>query len=62
MDIRLALVSNALAVRVVARRVPGADGLTWQLRFDRGADLSNPGVRAEAEGVLTEVRAQPTPS
>ena len=50
------------SVRVVARRVPGRDGLTWQLRFDDGADRSDPGVRAEAEGVLTEVRAQATPS
>ena len=49
-------------VRVVARRVPGQNGLTWQLRFDDGADRRDPGVRAEAEGVLTEVRAQATPS
>jgi hypothetical protein len=46
-------------VRVVARRVPGQNGLTWQLRFDDGADRADPGLRAEAEGVLTEVRSHP---
>lgn len=44
------------AVRVVARRVPGRDGLTWQLRFDDGVDRTDPAVRAQAEGILTEVR------
>jgi hypothetical protein len=48
------------SVRVVARRVPGRDGLVWQLRFDDGADRTDPGVRAEAEGILTEVRNQAT--
>jgi hypothetical protein len=50
------------SVRVVARRVPGVDGLTWQLRFDNATDRAKPGVRAEAEGILTEVRALTTPS
>nr|WP_239675239.1 hypothetical protein [Natronosporangium hydrolyticum] len=39
------------AVRVVARRVPGIDGLTWAVRYDEGTDPDGPGVR-EATGTL----------
>ena len=44
-------------VRVLGRRVPGRDGLTWQLRFDDPADREIPAARAEAEGLLAEARA-----
>jgi hypothetical protein len=44
-------------VRVVARRVPGQDGLTWVLRFDPGVDLTDPEVRAAADGYLAQARA-----
>jgi hypothetical protein len=45
-------------VRVVARRVPGEDGLTWVLRFDEGVDRSDTAVRQAAERVLDEARIQ----
>ncbi|MFI5959691.1 hypothetical protein [Cryptosporangium sp. NPDC051539] len=44
-------------VRVLARAVPGRDGLTWQLRFDDPAAREVPAARAEAEGLLAEARA-----
>lgn len=44
-------------VRVLARRVPGRDGLIWQLRFDDPADRGIPSARSEAEGLLAEARA-----
>lgn len=31
-------------VRVVARRVPGVDGLSWAVRYDDGTDPRGPGV------------------
>jgi hypothetical protein len=31
-------------VRVVARRVPGVDGVTWHVRFDEGTDAADPAV------------------
>jgi hypothetical protein len=31
-------------VRVVARRVPGVDGLSWAVRYDQGTDPHGPGV------------------
>jgi hypothetical protein len=31
--------------RVVARRVPGRDGLTWTVRYDSGVDRDDPVVR-----------------
>jgi hypothetical protein len=40
-------------VRVVARRVPGVDGLTWTARYDDGVDHDDPVVR-EATTVLVE--------
>ncbi|GAA3387824.1 hypothetical protein [Cryptosporangium minutisporangium] len=48
--------STGGGVRVVARRVPGRDGLTWHLRFDDPSDREVPAARAEAEGLLTEAR------
>lgn len=38
-------------VRVVARRVPGTDGLSWSVRYDEGTDPDGPGVR-DATGQL----------
>jgi hypothetical protein len=40
--------------RVVARRTPGADGLTWAVRYDDGTDPHGPGV-AEATGRLVDM-------
>jgi len=40
-------------VRVVARRVSGADGVRWTVRYDAGSDPAAPGV-AEATGELVE--------
>jgi hypothetical protein len=41
-------------VRVVARRVPGVDGLAWAVRYDAGTDPRAPGV---AEATAELVRA-----
>jgi hypothetical protein len=41
-------------VRVVARRVPGVDGLSWAVRYDQGVDVHDPGVvEATAELVAS---------
>ncbi len=47
-------------VRVVARRVPGVDGLAWSLRFDRGTDLADPAVRKAADQLLADARSSAT--
>jgi hypothetical protein len=44
-------------VRIVARRVPGVDGLTWVLRFDEGTDRADPEVRQRAAELLDDARA-----
>jgi hypothetical protein len=44
-------------VRVVARRVPGVDGLTWALRFDPGVDTADPDVREAADAYLAQAKA-----
>ncbi len=43
-------------VRLVGRRVPGAPELDWQLVYDRGTDLADPLVRAQAEQLLESAR------
>jgi hypothetical protein len=44
-------------VTIVARRVPGVDGLTWVLRFDEGTDRTDPEVRQRAAALLDEARS-----
>ena len=43
-------------VRIVGRRVPGAEVLTWQLVYDAGSDTGDPLVRAQAEALLEGAR------
>jgi hypothetical protein len=45
-------------VRVVGRRVPGRDGVSWQLVFDTGVDRDDPAVRAAAAARVDEARAE----
>ena len=45
-------------VRVVGRRVPGRDGLSWQLVFDPGVDRDDPAVRAHAAVLVDQSRAE----
>lgn len=48
------------AVRVVARRVPGVDGLTWTVRYDDGTDPTAPGVRGATSRLLASLAASAT--
>ncbi len=45
-------------VRVVGRRVPGRDGISWQLVFDRGVDRDDPAVRAAAAAYVEQARVE----
>jgi hypothetical protein len=45
-------------VRVVGRRVPGHDGISWQLVFDAGIDRDDPAVRAAASAYVDQDRAE----
>ena len=45
-------------VRVVGRRVPGEDGVSWQLVFDAGVDRDDPAVRAAASSYVKQARAE----
>ncbi len=55
-DQRISLNGEAGA-RVIARRLPGGAGVTWLVILDHGLDPGDPGVRAELESALTELRA-----
>jgi len=44
-------------VRVVARRVPGVDGLRWTVRYDDGVDPADPRVRAATAELVGYGRA-----
>jgi hypothetical protein len=45
-------------VRVVARRVPGINGLRWTVRYDAGTDIAADGVREVTAGLVAEGRAE----
>jgi hypothetical protein len=44
-------------VRVVGRRVPGRDGVTWQQVFDREVDRDDPIARAAAVELVAQSRS-----
>ncbi len=44
-------------VRVVGRRVPGQDGVGWQLVFDQGVDRDDPAVRAASVEMVRQSRS-----
>jgi hypothetical protein len=45
------------AARVVARRVPGADGVTWTVRYDEGTDPTAVGVRDATSQLVEDLAA-----
>jgi hypothetical protein len=45
-------------VHVVGRRVPGQDGLAWQLVFDPGTDRNDPLLRVQAARLADQARAE----
>jgi hypothetical protein len=45
-------------VRVVGRRVPGRDGLSWQLVFDADTDPDDPLLRIQAERLVAQARVE----
>jgi hypothetical protein len=47
-------------VRVVGRRVPGVNGVSWFVRYDEGTDSTDPEVVAFTEGLVAEA-SQPHP-
>jgi hypothetical protein len=50
-------------VLVVARRVPGVDGVSWAVRYDPGTDPADPAVRAATDQLVAGLAetAAPTP-
>ncbi|NLU78992.1 hypothetical protein HCA58_11510 [Micromonospora sp. HNM0581] len=48
--------------RVVGRRVPGRDGLTWMVHFDPGTPADDPDVLAETDRLVAAARTATTPT
>lgn len=44
------------SVRIAGRRPATGGEVRWSLQFDAGADPDDPGLRAQAEQILTELR------
>ncbi|HEX6501377.1 MAG TPA: hypothetical protein VF054_20455 [Micromonosporaceae bacterium] len=44
-------------VRVVGRRVPGADGLSWHVRYDEGASVEDPAVQTITGELVAQAMA-----
>lgn len=55
---RTARLPGGGSVRIAARRPPGGGDVRWSLVFDAGLDPSDPGLRAQAEQILEDVRRQ----
>jgi hypothetical protein len=49
-------VAGGAGVRVVARRVPGRNGLVWAVRYDPGLDRDDPVVREITSGLVAQAR------
>jgi hypothetical protein len=47
-------------VRVVGRRVPGVDGVVWNVRYDDGTDPADPDIVTQTAELVAEV-ARPQP-
>jgi hypothetical protein len=45
------------AVRVVGRRVPGRDGVSWAVRYEDGAAVDDPGTRSASDEMVAQARA-----
>ncbi|MFI7279129.1 hypothetical protein ACIBOV_02540 [Micromonospora chersina] len=50
------------AGRIVARRVAGADGLTWTVRYDPGTPTDDEAVTAETDRLVAAARAATAPA
>ncbi|BCJ78137.1 hypothetical protein CS0771_76810 [Catellatospora sp. IY07-71] len=48
-------------VWVFARRVPGADGLAWAVRYDAGTDGDDPGVIAATDQLVAQSQGDAVP-
>ncbi|MGC5659143.1 hypothetical protein ACN261_01825 [Micromonospora sp. WMMD723] len=48
--------------RIAARRVAGADGLTWTVRYDPGTPVDADEVRAETDQIVAAARAATAPA
>lgn len=48
---------GAAGVRVVGRRVPGRDGLSWTVRYDPGVNHDDPVVREVTADLVAQSRA-----
>ncbi|MFY1582947.1 hypothetical protein ACN267_00410 [Micromonospora sp. WMMD734] len=48
--------------RIAARRVAGADGLTWTVRYDPGTPVDADDVRAETDQLVAAARAATAPA
>ncbi|WP_026411872.1 hypothetical protein [Actinomadura oligospora] len=49
---------NGGGVRIAGRRPPGGGAVRWTFVFDPGLDPDDPGLRAQAEQVLEDLRRQ----
>ena len=49
--------SEGRGVRVVGRKVPGVDGLSWQVRADPGTDATDPAMSEAIAGLVADLRS-----
>lgn len=52
--------SGGVGVRIVARKVPGADGLSWRAHLDPGVTRTDPGVRDLVAELIARAKVEQT--
>ena len=49
--------AGGAGARITARRVPGKDGLTWNVVFDPGLDPGDPDLRRSADAAIAQLKS-----
>lgn len=52
------LLAGRASARIVARRVPGADGVRWSVLYEDSVSATEPGVQAAAHDAVAGLRAR----
>jgi hypothetical protein len=56
-DRHVRLTSDGLGMRILARRRPDTEEMTWHPTYDDGLDLHDPTIRARAQAAMDEARS-----
>jgi hypothetical protein len=56
-DRHVRLTADGLGLRILARRRPDTDEMTWESTYDDGLDVDDPAIRTRVQAALDEARS-----